>query len=91
MRALASILAILATGTLSIASPAAAQTYDPSYPVCLHIFGGVTGGGNYYECRYTNMAQCAASASGRAAMCVVNPYFGPARKNADRYKRQPNS
>ncbi len=32
----------------------AAQTYDPDYPVCLHVYGPVT----YYECRYTSLAQC---------------------------------
>jgi IstB-like ATP binding protein len=36
MRILA--LAILAIGTVSI-GPAAAQTYDPAYPVCLHVYG----------------------------------------------------
>ncbi len=91
MRTLASIFAILATGAISIAGPAAAQTYDPNYPVCLHVFGGVTGGGNYYECRYTSLAQCAMSASGRAATCEINPYYGPSRKNVDRYRRRPNS
>jgi len=35
MRILA--LAILAIGTVSIAL-AAAQTYDPAYPVCLHVY-----------------------------------------------------
>ena len=36
MRILA--LAILAIGTVSI-GPAAAQKYDPAYPVCLHKYG----------------------------------------------------
>src|SRR5712672_2599252 len=36
MRILA--LAILAIGTVSI-GPAAAQTYEPAYPVCLHKYG----------------------------------------------------
>src|SRR5450432_1566817 len=36
MRILA--LAILAIGTVSI-GPAAAQSYDPAYPVCLHKYG----------------------------------------------------
>jgi hypothetical protein len=40
-------LAILTTATVSMAGPAAAQTYDPSYPVCLHVYGLIT----YYECR----------------------------------------
>ena len=66
-------LAILAIGTVSI-GPAAAQTYDPAYPVCLHAFRG-----NYYECRYTSLPQCNASASGRSAQCVINPYFASAQ------------
>ncbi len=67
-------LAILALATVSAAAPAAAQTYDPAYPVCMHVYGLIT----YWECRYTSLAQCAASASGRAAQCEVNPYFaGP--------------
>ena len=72
MRILA--LTILAVGTLAAAAPAPAQTYDPSYPVCLHVYGPV----NYYECRYTSLPQCNMSASGRAAQCLVNPYFASA-------------
>ena len=67
-------LAILAIGTASIAGPAAAQTYAPGYPVCLHVYGPAS----YYECRYTSLAQCNASASGRSAQCVINPYFASA-------------
>jgi hypothetical protein len=72
MRSLA--LAILAIGTVSAAGPAAAQTYAPGYPVCLHVYGPVT----YYECRYTSLAQCRVSASGRPAQCVSNPYVASA-------------
>jgi len=72
MRMLA--LAILAIGTVAAAVPATAQTYAPGYPVCLHVYGPVT----YYECRYTSLAQCGASASGRAAQCVLNPYAASA-------------
>jgi len=71
-------LAILAIGTVSI-GPAAAQTYDPGYPVCLHVYSR---GANYYECRYTSLPQCNASASGRAAQCVINPYFAGAEEPA---------
>jgi hypothetical protein len=67
MRSLA--LAVLAMATLA-AAPASAQTYDPSYPVCLRVYGEIT----YNECRYTSLAQCAVSASGRAAQCLVNPF-----------------
>ena len=64
-------LAILAIGAISAAAPAQAQNYDPGYPVCLHVNGPIT----YDECRYSSIPQCNASASGRAAQCVVNPYY----------------
>ncbi len=82
MRILA--LAILAIGTASVAAPAAAQTYAPGYPVCLHVYGPVT----YYECRYTSLPQCNASASGRAAQCVLNPYVANAEESAGRAYRR---
>jgi hypothetical protein len=75
-------LAILAIGMASM-GPAAAQTYDPAYPVCLRVFGP----GTYYECRYTSLPQCNASASGRSAQCVINPYFGGAQEPAG-YRRR---
>lgn len=68
MRVLA--LAVLAISAISVAASARAQTYDPNFPVCLHVYGPVT----YYECHFVTMAQCAASASGRAAQCELNPY-----------------
>jgi hypothetical protein len=67
-------LAILALATVAVAGPAAAQRYDPTYPVCLHVYGPVT----YYECNFTSLAQCAATASGRSAQCEINPYFANA-------------
>jgi hypothetical protein len=74
-------MAILALATVAVAGPAAAQTYDPAYPVCLHVYGRIT----YWECRYTSLAQCAGSASGRAAQCEINPYYaGPRRKQRQR-------
>lgn len=66
-------LAALAAGMLLAAYPARAQTYAGA-PVCLHVYGPAT----YYECRYTSLAQCNATASGRAAQCVLNPYFANA-------------
>jgi Protein of unknown function (DUF3551) len=72
MRMLA--LTILAIAAGSAAGPAAAQTYDPRYPVCLHVYGDIT----YYECRYMTMAACMATASGRSAQCVDNPYMASA-------------
>ena len=84
-QALVALIALIATGQ---PGPAAAQTYDPSYPVCLQIYQGIAH--YYFECGYQTMGQCQASASGRAAQCVVNPYYaGPKtkRKRAPRYER----
>ena len=77
-------LAILASATVSMAGPAAAQTYAPGYPVCLHVYGPIT----YYECRYASLAQCNQSASGRPAQCVVNPYFASAQVPVQRAYRR---
>lgn len=71
MRILA--LAILTISTASTAPSARAQTYDPAYPVCLQIYQGWND--YYFECAYTSLAQCNMSASGRAAQCMVNPYY----------------
>jgi hypothetical protein len=71
--------AILMIATVLTAAPARAQTYDPAYPVCLQIYQGWND--YYFECAYTSLAQCNASASGRAAQCIVNPYYG-GRKTA---------
>ena len=67
-------LVILAIGTLWTAAPARAQTFDPYFPVCMHVYGDPT----YYECRFGSLPSCAASASGRAAQCIVNPYYANA-------------
>jgi Protein of unknown function (DUF3551) len=82
MRTLPRLFLALAM-TLAAAS-AQAQTYDPNYPICLQTFGR---NGNYIACGYTSMAQCRLSASGRAAQCIVNPYFaapnsGPTRRRS---------
>ena len=73
------VSAILAIATVSTMPSARAQTYDPRYPVCLQIYQGYTD--YYFECGYTSIPQCQMSASGRAAQCVVNPYYaGPKRR-----------
>ena len=74
-------LAILTIATVLTAAPVRAQTYDPAYPVCLHVYQ--PWGAHYYECRYTSLPQCNASASGRPAQCVINPYFANAQGPAD--------
>lgn len=83
-RALAGVAAAVVLATAALATPARAQTYDPGYPVCLQIYQGYVD--YYFECRYRTMAQCMASASGRSAQCVVNPYYG--RTDAKRSKQQ---
>jgi Protein of unknown function (DUF3551) len=72
------------------AATARAQTYDPNFPICLQTYGIA---GNYIACGYTSMAQCAISASGRAAQCIVNPYFaGTSMQPAGRASgRQPRA
>ncbi len=40
--------ALVATGLFFSGVPAHAQTYDPSYPVCMQIYGPV----GYFDCRY---------------------------------------
>jgi hypothetical protein len=78
-------LAILTIATVLTATSARAQTYSPAYPVCLHAFGEKAG---YIECGYTSLAQCDQSASGRAAQCIINPYFASAHVPAGRHYRQ---
>ena len=71
-------LALVATGLLLAGAPAHAQTYDPSYPVCMQIYGQI----GYFDCRYASLAQCRYLAVGRSAACVVNPYFAPKKPAA---------
>ena len=79
-------LAILTIGTVLISAPAPAQTYDPAFPVCLQTYGRA---GSYIACGYTSLAQCNASASGRAAQCIINPYFARPQVPAEsRYRRR---
>ena len=65
-------LVIPAIGLVSTVGPARAQTYDPSYPVCLQVYDI---GGGYIDCSYMSLPQCNASASGHPAQCITNPYF----------------
>ncbi|OAF17729.1 DUF3551 domain-containing protein [Bradyrhizobium neotropicale] len=71
------LLTIMAIATLQAVAPASAQTYDPRFPVCMHVFtsGGRGGGGDYFDCSFTSLPQCQATASGRAASCDLNPYY----------------
>jgi hypothetical protein len=58
-------------GGLFAAAPAAAQTYDPRFPVCIEVY---TLDGSAIDCSFASMTQCAATASGQSARCYANPY-----------------
>ena len=87
MRALA--LTIVTMGMALAAGQARAQTYDPAFPVCMHVIP--LGGGSIEDCTYYTMAQCAMSASGRAAQCNPNPFYAGVmaspRPDGRRYRR----
>ncbi|MBR1062792.1 DUF3551 domain-containing protein [Bradyrhizobium liaoningense] len=61
---------------LLIAGSARAQTYGGDAPVCLHVFGELEG--ERMDCIFSSFAQCRASAQGRPATCLTNPYFAQA-------------
>jgi hypothetical protein len=72
-------LTMLAGGMVLFSASAQAQSYDPRYPVCMTVYAETWGGSTpYHDCTFTSIEQCQATASGRAAMCDVNPYFAPA-------------
>ncbi|KJC49840.1 hypothetical protein UB31_14260 [Bradyrhizobium sp. LTSP849] len=67
---------IVTVGALLAAAPSHAQTFDPRYPVCMHVYSGASGGGGeWYDCSFTSLPQCHATAAGRAASCDLNPYY----------------
>ncbi|MDE2379554.1 DUF3551 domain-containing protein [Bradyrhizobium sp.] len=78
--------AIAAVAALWLGRPARAQTYDPAYPVCMQIFGPV----GYFDCRYATIEQCKFLAVGRAAQCMVNPYFAPKKPTSGRRSTRSN-
>ena len=81
-------LAILTIATILMTDRAPAQTYSPDYSVCLQTYGI---DGNYIECAYTSLAQCNQSASGRAAQCIINPYFASAQVPREPNRRHPRA
>ncbi|MCS3892574.1 hypothetical protein M2171_001707 [Bradyrhizobium japonicum USDA 38] len=47
-------------GALLMAAPSYAQTFDPSFPVCMHVYSGANGGGGeWYDCSFTSLPQSA--------------------------------
>jgi len=72
------ILAGAILGSVIVAATSAlAQTYDPKYPVCMTV---IEWGGSHIDCSFTSIPQCKQTATGRAAECNVNPFYGYARK-----------
>jgi hypothetical protein len=70
------------------AAPSHAQTFDPNFPVCMHVYSGANGGGGeWYDCSFTSLPQCRATASGRAASCDLNPYYPVSPPPRPRYRR----
>ena len=69
--------AIIVTAALIGAGPASAQTYDPRYPVCMHVYGEQIG--ERMDCNFVSLGQCAATASGLPATCLLNPYYADGR------------
>jgi hypothetical protein len=67
---------VLALATALGATSVRAQMYDPNHPVCIHVYGDLAG--ERMDCIFASLAQCAATASGLPAMCLINPYFAPA-------------
>jgi hypothetical protein len=53
-----------------------AQTYDPNYSVCLHVYAH----DGYIDCSFTSMED----GLGPGAQCYVNPYFAPRARAARR-------
>jgi len=78
-------LAMLTIAAALTAAPALAQTYDPNYPVCLQVYSI---DGRYIACGYTSLAQCNATASGRSAQCIVNPYYAGGKAPGRRKQRR---
>ena len=77
-------LVILAAVIVLTSAPAPAQTFGGNYPVCIQNYRW---GGSDIDCRFTSMAQCAATASGRAAQCITNTYYGVTQAPAGRRPR----
>ena len=82
MRITAAFTGLAALAAVAGTGMAPAQAYD--YPVCLRVYGPAT----YNECSYTSIAQCKASASGRAAECYPNAFAAAPFATAGRAYRR---
>jgi Protein of unknown function (DUF3551) len=66
-------------GAVLAVTTASAQNYDPKYPVCMTL---TEWGGSHIVCSFTSIAQCKETASGRAAQCDANPFYGYDRRGS---------
>jgi hypothetical protein len=49
----------MTVGALLMSAPSHAQTFDPRYPVCMHVYSGSSGGGGeWYDCSFISLPQC---------------------------------
>jgi hypothetical protein len=63
--------AIALAGMLAVANPSPAKA-EIDYPYCMKVY---VRGGPYTDCSYSTLAQCQASASGRSALCYLDPFY----------------
>ncbi len=73
------ITVVFVSAVLAGVGTASAQMYDPKYPVCMQVYGEELG--DRMDCVFTSLAQCAASARGLPATCLMNPYYSDARRS----------
>jgi hypothetical protein len=73
MRNASAMLGLLAISAIAAVGTVPAQA-GYNYPVCLRVYGPAS----YNECTYTTLAQCQATASGRAAECYPNSFYAEA-------------
>jgi hypothetical protein len=79
-------LVIIGGAALLNAGATFAQMYDPHYPVCMHAYGEKLG--ERMDCTFNSLDQCAATASGLPATCLINPYYADVRTRTPQKKRR---
>src|SRR4051812_16271890 len=82
MRILVFVISVF--GLASVSTVARAQTLNPGFPVCMHVVGL---GSVYDECSFFTLAECARSASSRAAQCNLNPWYRGPRNAGEGHDR----
>src|SRR4051794_35166808 len=79
---------IMTVGALLTAAPSHAQTFDPRYPVCMHVYSGANGGGGeWYDCSFTSVPQCRGTAFRPSSGCYLNRYY-PSNAPPQRLRHQ---